>query len=323
MDRVRRRFKLRDFDTIVAVAQCGSMAKAAAQLSVTQPAISKSIDEMEHVLGVRLFDRTGKGVEPTIYGRTMLKWASAIFDDVRLGLKEIEFLADPTAGELRIGATAPMFCGFLPAVLERLHRRHPKIEFQVTEVSTPHQYRDLRERNIDLIVSRSSGQKPPDHIETEMLFDEPLFVVAGRRSPWVRKRKVRLSELVAEPWTLPPRDTIIGNFVANLFQSSGLDYPHTAVVCHSIELQSALIASGLFLAMLPRSVLCFGAKRLSVEVLHVDLPSRPPSVGIMKLKNRTINPTAERFIACAHEVANQLTDARFGSPRDQSDRRTR
>jgi hypothetical protein len=171
-DRIRRRFKLRDFDTIAVVAQCGSMAKAAAQLSLTQPAISKSIDEMEHVLGVRLFDRTTKGVEPTMYGRVMIKWASAIFDDVRQSVKEIEFLADPTAGELRIGATAPMFSGFLPVVFQRLHRSHPKIDLRVMEVSTPQQHRDLRERRIDLTVSRLSSREPPDDIETEALFDD-------------------------------------------------------------------------------------------------------------------------------------------------------
>jgi DNA-binding transcriptional LysR family regulator len=311
-DRIRRRLKLRDFDTIVAVAQCGSMAKAAVQLSVTQPAISKSIDEMEHVLGVRLFDRTSKGAEPTIYGRTMLKCASAIFDDVQQSVKEIEFFADPTAGELRVGATAPMFCGFLPAVFQQLHRLHPKIEFQAMEVSSPHQYRDLRERRIDLIVSRAGRQQPPDDVETQALFNEPLFVVAGPRSRWLHKRKVTLSELVGGPWALPPRDTIIGAFVAELFASKGLHYPRTAVACHSIEMQQALVEGGPFLAMLPGSVLHFGAKRLSVKKLHVDLPGQPPPVGIITLKKRTISPVAKIFIDTAAEVGRQLAK----KPRD-------
>jgi DNA-binding transcriptional LysR family regulator len=304
-DRIRRRLKLRDFDTIVTVAQCGSMAKAAAQLSVTQPAVSKSVDEMEHVLGVRLFDRTPKGVEPTIYGRAMLKWAAAIFDDVHQAVQEIEFLADPTAGELRIGATAPMFCGFLPAVLQRLHQQHSKIKFQVIEVSTPNQHRDLRERRIDAIVSRASSQ-PPNDIETEALFSDPLFVVAGMRNRWGRRPKVRLLELAGEPWVLPPRDAIMGGFVAELFGSNDLDYPHTTVACHSIEMQAALVEGGPFLAMLPRSALHFAAKRLSVRKLNVNLPSHPPPVSILTLRNRTISPVTKIFIECARGVAKQL-----------------
>src|SRR5262245_65898601 len=113
------------------------MAKAAVHLSVSQPAVSKAIADMEHVLGVRLLDRSAQGVEPTIYGRVMMKWAGAVFDDVYQGVKEIEFLADPTAGELRIGAGPPMFGGLLPAVLHRLYRRHPKIVHPGLEVSSP------------------------------------------------------------------------------------------------------------------------------------------------------------------------------------------
>src|SRR5262245_6654742 len=115
--RIRRRLKLRDLDTLLAVARSGSMAKAARELSVSQPAVSKAIADIEHTLGIPLFDRTAQGVEPTLYGRTLLKWAVAVFDDVRQGVKELEFLADPTAGEISIGATEPMVAGVLPVII--------------------------------------------------------------------------------------------------------------------------------------------------------------------------------------------------------------
>jgi DNA-binding transcriptional LysR family regulator len=306
--RIWRRLKLRDLETLLAVAQWGSMAKAAVHLSVSQPAVSKAIADMEHVLGVRLLDRSAQGVEPTIYGRVMMKWAGAVFDDVHQGVKEIEFLADPTAGELRIGAGPPMFGGFLPAVLHRLYRRHPKIVHQVLEVSGPQRYRYLRERNIDLIVSRMDGQGPAEDIQTEPLFDDPLFVAAGTHNPWVRRDRIKLADLVNEPWTLPPPDTIFGAFVAELFRLNGLEFPHSAVVCNSIQMHNALLANGPFLGIFPRSLLHFGANWLSVEVLKVDLPTRPPPVGVMLLKNRTISPVAKIFIDCAREVAKPLTD---------------
>src|SRR5437764_1105661 len=125
--RIRRRLKMRDLDTLLAVAHWGSMAKAAVQLSVSQPAVSKAIADIELTLGVRLFDRSAQGVEATLFGRALLKWAAAVFDDVRQGVNEIAFLADPTSGELRIGATEPIIAGMLPAVLDRLNRRHPRI----------------------------------------------------------------------------------------------------------------------------------------------------------------------------------------------------
>jgi DNA-binding transcriptional LysR family regulator len=102
--RIKRRLKLRDLDTLIAVARLGSMAKAAVHLSLSQPAVSKAIADMEATLGVRLLDRTARGVEPTMYGRALMKSGTLIFDDLRQGVEEIAFLDDPTAGEVRIGA---------------------------------------------------------------------------------------------------------------------------------------------------------------------------------------------------------------------------
>ena len=114
-DRVGRRVKLRDLHIFLAVVHSGSMAKAAAQLAVSQPVVSKTIAELEHALGVRLFDRTFQGVEPTAYGRAFITCGTAVFDDMRRGVQQIEFLADPTAGRLRVGTATPLVDGLVPA----------------------------------------------------------------------------------------------------------------------------------------------------------------------------------------------------------------
>src|ERR1700674_5047435 len=110
-ERIGRRLKLRNLHVLKTVAQLGSMGKAATQLAVSQPAISKAITDLEHVLGVRLLDRSRRGVEPTIYGSALLKWSVAVFDNLRQGVNEIDSLADPTAGELRVGTTDAMTAG--------------------------------------------------------------------------------------------------------------------------------------------------------------------------------------------------------------------
>ena len=104
-DRVGRRMKLHDLHVLMTVVQAGSMNKAAAVLSTGQSAISRSIAELEHTVGVRLLERTARGVEPTKYGRALLQGGTAVFDELRQAVKNIEFLADPTAGEVRIGCT--------------------------------------------------------------------------------------------------------------------------------------------------------------------------------------------------------------------------
>jgi DNA-binding transcriptional LysR family regulator len=309
--RIRRRLKLRDLDTLVAVARHGSMAKAAAHLSISQPAISKAIAEMEHNLGVRLLDRTAQGVEPNLYGRALLKWATVVLDDVKQGMKEIEFLADPTRGELRVGATEPFVAGLLPAILERLHGKHPRICIHVKQVaSAVEQSRGLRERNFDVALGRMA--KPiDDDIDAEILFHDRIFVVAGLNNRWTHRRKIALAELIAESWTLPPPDTAVGSLMAEAFRANGLDVPQANVVTLAIQLYSALTANGPYLAICPGSLLHFSAKRLALKTLPVDLSIPPWPIAITTLKNRTISPVAQLFIECAREAARPLAKGRW------------
>lgn len=304
--RVRRRLKLRDLDTLLAVARRGSMAKAAVDLAVSQPAVSQAIADMEQMIGVRLFDRTARGIEPTVYGHAMLKAAGAALDDVGQGVKQIEFLLDPTAGELRIGATAPMLCGFLPAVLSRLIGRYPKVAHHVTEVSGPEKYHLLRERSVDLIIGRTDGRGIAAEFETSLLFEDRLFVVAGGQNSWTRRRKIRLADLIDETWVLPPANTTISAFVADAFRSAGLGAPRTVVECDSIQLQQALLNGNPILGILPQSVLDRESPQVPLKKIPVALPMSPPPVGITVLKKRTLNPIVTLFIDCAQETAAEF-----------------
>src|SRR6266513_532942 len=130
-DRIERRLKLHDLRVLISVVQARSMSKAAERLGTAQPALSRSIAELEHALGVRLLDRGPRGVEPTDYGRALIKRGVAVFDELRQGIRDIEFLADPTSGELRIGCSESLAAGPVLAVIDRLTRRHPRIVFHV------------------------------------------------------------------------------------------------------------------------------------------------------------------------------------------------
>ncbi len=107
-DRTKRRLKLRDLDILTAVIETGSMGKAASRLNISQPAVSKAIAELESALRVRLVDRSRRGVMPTPFGLALKKRSVAIFNDLRQGVQDIDFLSDPTTGEIRIGTTEPI-----------------------------------------------------------------------------------------------------------------------------------------------------------------------------------------------------------------------
>ena len=118
-ERVGRRMKLQDLHVFMTVAQAGSMRKAAQSLNTVQPAISRSIADLEQTLGVRLLDRHRQGVSPTEYGRALIHCGVAVFDDLRQGVKNIEFLADPAAGEARIGCNPFIAASFVSNVIDK------------------------------------------------------------------------------------------------------------------------------------------------------------------------------------------------------------
>jgi len=305
-DRIGRRLKLRDVNILLAVVQSGSMARAAERLAVSQPVVSKAIADLEHILGVRLLDRSRQGVEPTSYGQALLQRGLAAFDELRQGVKDIEFLADPTAGEVRIGASDALAAGLLPVVVNRLYRQYPRLLVHVTTGVPDSLFRELRERNVDFIIGRLFSRIEED-FTSEPLFDEPIFVVAGVQSRWLARRKIELAQLLDEPWLLPPSESAPGALIAAKFRQCGLSVPQAAVVTNSIQMMSVLLASGGFLGMYPRSVLQFGAKHLTPKILPVRLPDQFAPVGIVTLKNRTLGSTARLFIDSVREVAKPLT----------------
>src|SRR6266478_8189395 len=145
-DRIGLRVKLHDLHVLMTVVQAGNMSKAAALLNTTQPAISRSIAELERIIGVRLLDRTARGVEVTEYGRVLLDGGTAVFDDLRQAVKDIKFLADPTAGEVRIGCSNILGANFVSAVIHRLSRQFPHIVFHLVTGYVESLHRALRSR---------------------------------------------------------------------------------------------------------------------------------------------------------------------------------
>ena len=306
-DRIGRRLKLRELHILLAVAERGSMAKAAHDLAVSQPVVSKTIADLEHTLGVRLLDRSRQGIEPTPYGRALLRRSFAAFDELREGVKEIEFLTKPTTGDVRVGALIAAVAGLLPTVIDRMRDRYPHFTIHVTQLLTsPAVYETLRHRSVDFIIGRIVNSVHEKDLVVETLFDEPLFIVAGARSRWANRRKITLADLLDEPWILPDPETEIGSLVAGLFQASGLEVPRPAVVGNALEMYWALLATGKFLTALPQSVLRFSVQRPTIKVLPIKLAVQPKPFGIVTLRNRTLSPAAQLFIDCVRDLAKPL-----------------
>ena len=308
IERARRHIKLRDLHILLVVARRGSMAKAAVELAISQPAVSRAIADMESALGLRLLDRGRNGIEPTSYGRALVKRGLTVFDELAQGLQELEFLSDPAVGQLRIGSSESVAAGLLPAVIDQFAQQHPGIRLNVeqTVLSTGH-YRELRERSVDLLLGWIPTPFAEEDLVVEPVLSDPRVVVAGRESKLARSSKLKLADLADEGWVLPPPDTFPGSATADLFRETGLSMPRTPITTLSIYICCRLAATGHFVTLLPSSIVQFSGRDLSLKVLPVKLPrTSAVSVAIVTLKNRTLSPATEIFVKCIREFAKSM-----------------
>jgi len=309
IEQIQRRISLHDLRVLVAVVQAGSMGRAARRLATSQPAVSRSIADLEHALGVRLLDRGRQGVEPTSHGRALVARGLAIFDELTQGIGELQFLSDPTVGELRIGASIAVSVGFVAAVVDRLSAAHPRLTFDLLSTDTTSAYHALATRQVDLLVVHQVAPLADDGMQAELLFDDPHVVVAAADSPWARRRRVRLADLADEPWLLPRPDAPYGAVVSEAFRAHGLAMPH-AVVTSTLPLRSVLLETGRYLSMIPRVALRFPVPGQTVRALPIDLPTTTRPLAIVTLKDRTLSPVAQIFVDAARKAAGVVARKR-------------
>jgi len=234
-----------------------------------------------------------------MYGRVLLKGGTAAFDDLKQSIREIELMADPTVGELRIGCPQSLSTSILPPAIERFSRQYPRVVLHVSDVVSPTlELPELRERRLDVVFDRLMRPhvKEDDELNVEILFDDETVVAAGPQSRWAHLDKVDLADLVDEPWILTPPDTWIYMILAEAFQGRGLAMPQACLMTFSVHLRTQLVAAGPYISAFPKSFLHLNAGRLSLKVLPIDLPARPWPIAVITLKNRTLTPVAQRFI---------------------------
>jgi DNA-binding transcriptional LysR family regulator len=285
----------------------GSMAKAASHLAMSQSAFSESIAHLEDAIRVRLLDRTPQGIAPTIYAETLLKRGHVIFDELQQAIKDIEFLANPTVGEVRIAIPEFLTEWLLPTAIDKLSRRYPQIVVRVFQPNTMTlEHRELQDRSVDLVVTRVPRSFASDIFDMEALFDDPHFVVAGKGSRWAEASNIILAELENEPWTIPP-SPVIHTLLQEIFETQGLKPPSKRVIAGSVVLRMHLLATGRFLSLFPTSVLRTAAQQWSIKTLPFDLRAKAQPIAILTLKNRTRSAVAQLLIEELREAAKDLT----------------
>jgi DNA-binding transcriptional LysR family regulator len=304
-ERTKRRLKLRDLDVLATLIDAGTMGKAASRLNVSQPAVSKAVAELEAALGVRLVDRGRRGITPTPYGLALQKRSVAIFNDLRQSVQDIDFLSDPTTGELRIGTTDPVSVAIVSPCIDRLSRKHPRMTFHVSASDTAGLYRMVVDRDVELAICRMIGPLPDD-LAAEVLFHDALAILTSAHNPLTRRRKFSLADLVNEPWVQLPGDSLFGSMVMEVFRAHGHEPPRPTVVTHSEYLKNDFLAKGRFLTVLPSFMLKVPGWHPTLKALPIALPNTRAPIGLITLKGRMLTPLAQLFIENVRAVAKPM-----------------
>jgi DNA-binding transcriptional LysR family regulator len=302
--RIGNRLRLRDLHIFFAVIETRGMVKAAARLGVTQPSVSRAIRDLEATLGVRLLDRSAQGVIPTIFGDALVRCGYVAFDELRRGIKEIECLADPASGEVRIGCLgSTTSSAIFTKTVERFAIDNPSVVLHVRDFySYDSVMSGLRGREYDFAIGRFrkiSGRGLDDIIARSLCSDQ-MVVLAGKSSKWATRRKIELSELADERWIFPEVNSWLYSRLAECFRAKKVPLPSARIVTHSVPLRAQLLVSGEFVAPVAASTLplLLGSGG-ALKVLPIDLPKRSWPITIATLRNIAVIPVVEKFIQTA------------------------
>ncbi len=305
-ERIVRHVRLKDLHTLQTIAEVGSMAKASALLALSQPAISKAIAEMERSLGAALLERSSRGVELTECGRLLVQRTKVAFDEIRQGVIDVAHRSDPARGVVRIGVTEPV-TAVVSEIIGHLARRYPAMRYQIVVGDRDALENALRERNLDLALTRWAQSPIPDELVAEELFRTSLAVVAERRHPLVRSRKkLRLGDLMDAQWALSPPTSLLGRIGVDLFRRHHLPLPATVVTTTSIYMRLNLLAGSRFITLLPSQILRHRLNSDWLRAIDVDLGDTSAPIVSLTMKGRRAAGATALFQQASREVCAVL-----------------
>jgi len=307
-DRYRQvmdRLKLRHLRLIDAVANARSLSEAASRLNVTQPAASKALREIEDILGMPLFSRGPRGLTLTMFGRSLLAHSRTIQSEVRHIAEEIEAINAGSFGAVLVGSMLVGLPILLPAAVQLLRERHIDVPVRITEGTQGVLIEELRSGTLDLIVGRLTPINTRERFEQEVLFQEPIVVVAGARHPLLRRPEVSHRDLVQARWILPPPESVVHGPVLQMFAQHGLSSPRAYAETTSYLLIRSLLTDQDAVAALPLSVVKRDLGNGEIAIVPVQLPHEPLSVGIVTMSDRTLPAAASQLVSCIREAVKQ------------------
>lgn len=313
----RGRIKTRHLVLLVRLDEQRSVLRAAKAANMTQPGASKLLSELEETLGVELFQRHARGVEPTWYGEIMVRHARSALAAMDSAAGEIAALKSGLTGQTAVGAVVNPGAGLVPAAVAVLKHRHPRILVKIDIDNSDALVGRLLKGDLDIVVARVLGFHGASDLHFEALAGEMHSVIARAGHPLGGRRRLDLRELVEQPWIVPPAGSLLRDRFDSLFVQRGLGPPRNIVETTSIPVITSLLQSTDMLSVLQREAVAPYCKARLLAVMPLKLGLQMEPFGIVTRRNHPLSPSAAALLKALTEVAAKMYPRQKDAAREQ------
>lgn len=300
------RLRLKHLELFKNVVDQHTLRGAAEVSSMTQPAATKLVQELEEMFGVPLFYRGKRGMRPTHYGEVMQRHIAILLADMDRMQEEIALVAEGGEGHIRLGVLPSLAPGLLTRSVEKMLSAHPKVQFSVKEAATTELLASLSRNELDLTFARILHGDVVEGVRHATVYVEPFAIVARKGHPLARARKPTWKLLSDATWILPAKDTPMRNFINELFSKNAAFRPRVAIECSTLEKVRDLIAGTDMVGILPRSFLLDGARREELAPLKLALGPNFAPISLVFRQHRELAPVVDAFAKAVRAAADEL-----------------
>lgn len=288
---------MRQLSLLLAIHEQSSLRKAADQIGLTQPAATKMLHEMEEVVGLKLFERSSRGLQATTYGEVLTRYAQGVFSDLGGVRDELLAIQSGNIGKIRVGAIMAPTPRLLSNTLIKLKKQHPRLAPNIQIDTSDVLITALLQDRLDVAIGRVPDNWDSDELVFQPLADEALSVVASRSNPEVGKNEVSLQELLRYPWVLQAHPSPMRKVIESVFMEASLALPINILETSSMLLTSSLVRQSDMLAVMPTLVAQHYEERKTLSIVPFNIKRKIAPFGIITRKGRILSPATQVFIA--------------------------
>lgn len=305
VDRALTRLKLRQLRLLVAVGVHGNIQNAARMLGISQPAATKMIQDLELDFEVKLFDRTNRGVVPTVFGEALIRHGKLIFAQISNAAQELDDLNEGNAGRVVVGTLLAASASLLPTAIEILLAERPNVAIKISEGTNEVLMPGLLSGEIDMVVGRLPSHRHRDKIRQEKLFEDKIFAVTGPNHPLAGKSNITFAHTKPFGWILPPLETTLRRQIDHFFVGQQQYMPMVAIESVSYLTNRTLLQSRDHIGLMPAEVVAHDIQNGHLVQLDWEVPFGQGPIGVSLRADDDLSPAGRAFEAALQAAAKR------------------